>query len=97
MAALLGPPLFLGVPRWFLTAEMALTGGMVIGVGWHPATVVVLVALLGVIHPAATLSCRRDPYAIEIFVSYLRRPTIFAPAALLETPADAPLGSVREL
>lgn len=76
--ALLRPPTFFGAPRWVLTVELAVVMGMWFGAGVVPASFVLTAVVFGLVHPVVALKCRPNPYAVDMFIAYVRRPVVYS-------------------
>jgi type IV secretory pathway VirB3-like protein len=94
--ALLKRPLSMGVPRWFLSLEALLIFVPIYALKIHPATFLSVIVVAFVVHPFAAMQCRKDPYAIEILVGYLRRPIVYSGRTLLRARSLRPWRSYRK-
>jgi type IV secretory pathway TrbD component len=88
--ALLRPPLFFGVPRWFLSIELAVVVcvGMGAQIHWSSALVGAVVFLL--VHPFVAWKSRENPWAVAMFLAYLRRPVLYSNRQMRSAPVGRP-------
>lgn len=92
--AVLRPPLFFGVPRWFLAVEMAVVACAWTGAPFHWSSILLAGLVFLLVHPLAAWKSRDNPWAIEMFVSYLRRPVLYSNRELVSAPACRPYRTV---
>lgn len=96
--ALLKPPLTAGAPRWYVAIELGVIAVLWFGLGvMHPATIILIVVLLFGIHPQITKRCREDPWALDIFLAYLRRPVVYDSSPALGATASPYFKSVPKV
>ncbi|MDB4948560.1 MAG: hypothetical protein JWM27_1209 [Gemmatimonadetes bacterium] len=85
--ALLRPPLFFGVPRWWLSVELAVVVCAWMGAPMHWSSLVLTVLVFVLVHPLVAWKSRDNPWAVEMFVGYLRRPVLYSNRDMLAAPA----------
>ncbi|MBB4636024.1 VirB3 family type IV secretion system protein [Longimicrobium terrae] len=88
--ALLRPPLFLGVPRWFLSVELVLIVCAWMGAGMHWSSWVVTGVVFLLLHPFVAWKSRDNPWAVAMFISYIRRPVLYGNRQMLGGPSGRP-------
>lgn len=92
--ALLKPPLFFGVPRWFVTMELVLVVSSWIGARLHWSSVLLTVVVFLVVHPFVAWKSRENPWAVSMFITYMRRPVLYSNRPMLRAK---PLRAYRAL
>ena len=92
--ALLRPPLFFGVPRWFLSAELAVVVCAWMGAHLHWSSVALTVVVFLLVHPFVAWKSRDNPWVVAMFLAYLRRPGLYSNRLML---AAAPRRPFRTL
>lgn len=88
--ALVTRPLFFGVPRWFLSLELALVACAWMGAQVHWSSVVLTVVVFLMVHPTVAWKSRSNPWVLEMGLAYLRRPVLYAGRPLLAAPVRRP-------
>ncbi|HKP76110.1 MAG TPA: VirB3 family type IV secretion system protein [Longimicrobiaceae bacterium] len=88
--ALLRPPLFFGVPRWFLSVELVVVACAWMGAQVHWSSFVVTTVVFILVHPVVAWKSRENPWAVAMFLAYLRRPVLYSNRAMLRAPARRP-------
>lgn len=91
--ALLRPPLFLGVPRVFLTMEMAILAFVWFGARFHWISVLVT-AVFVLLHPVVAWKCRENPWAVDMFRGYILRPVTYSNRTMLRAAPRRPSRSL---
>lgn len=71
--ALLRPPLFLGVPRWFLSVELVLIVCAWMGAGMHWSSWVVTGVVFLFLHPFVAWKSRDNPWTVVTTVRLISR------------------------
>lgn len=88
--ALLKPPLFFGVPRWFLSLELVLVVCTWMGAQIHWSSFVVTAVVFLLVHPFVAWKSRDNPWAVAMFLAYLRRPVLYSNRQMLAAPVGRP-------
>lgn len=83
--ALLRAVLYAGVERPVIALEGTIAVGILFTVGPRLVTLVVIVAIVSIIHPAMAWVTSRDPLATSIYVRSLRWHDYYAPHGALRT------------
>jgi type IV secretory pathway VirB3-like protein len=88
--ALLRPPLFFGVPRWFLTVELVIVVCAWMGAQIHWSSAMVTVLVFVFVHPVVAWKSRENPWAVAMFLAYVRRPVLYSNRQLARGPSLRP-------
>lgn len=88
--ALLRPPLFFGVPRWFLSVELVVVVCAWMGAQVHWSSILVTIVVFVLVHPVVAWKSRENPWAVAMFLAYLRRPVLYSNRAMLGSPVRPP-------
>lgn len=81
--ALLRPPLFFGVPRWFLSLELVVVVCAWMGAQLHWSSILLTAVVFLLVHPLAAWKSRGNPWAVAMLVAYLRRPVLYGNRQML--------------
>lgn len=92
--ALLRPPLFFGVPRWFLSVELSLVVCTWMGAQIHWSSLVVTGVVFLLVHPFVAWKSRANPWAVAMFLAYLRRPVLYSNRQMRSAPARRPYATL---
>ena len=88
--ALLRPPLFFGVPRWFLSAELVVVVCAWMGAQIHWSSILLTAVLFLLVHPFVAWKSRENPWAVTMVIAYLRRPVLYSNRQMLAAPVRRP-------
>lgn len=92
--ALLRPPLFFGVPRWFLSVELVVVVCAWMGAQIHWSSLLLTTVVFLLVHPFVAWKSRDNPWAVAMFVAYLRRPVLYSNRQMLAAVPRRPYRSL---
>jgi type IV secretory pathway VirB3-like protein len=92
--ALLRPPLYFGVPRWFLSVELIVVVCPWMGAQIHWSSFLVTAVVFLGVHPIVAWKSRDNPWVVEMTVAYLRRPVLFSNRQMRAAPLLRPFRSL---
>jgi type IV secretory pathway VirB3-like protein len=85
--ALLRPPLFFGVPRWFLSVELVMVVCAWMGAQIHWSSFLLTAVVFFLVHPFVAWKSRDNPWAVAMFLTYVRRPVLYSNRQMLDSRA----------
>ena len=88
--ALLRPPLYFGVPRWFLSVELVVVTCGWMGAQLHWSSFLLTGVVFLLVHPFAAWKSRENPWALLMFVGYMRRPVLYGNRQMVRAAPGRP-------
>lgn len=92
--ALLRPPLFFGVPRWLLSVELVIVVCAWMGAQLHWSSFLVTGVVFFLVHPFAAWKSRDNPWAVAMFIAYVKRPVLYSNRQMLTAPLRRPFNAL---
>ncbi len=92
--SLVQTPVFAGVDRSFLVLEVTLALAVAVGMGVSWVTLIVVVLIVGIVHPVLVYLTQRDPLMTAFAARALTQASVYDPLGAASTPARKPARAV---